>query len=77
MLAVADLVPGDVARVCGFHAGHREYRSRLLAMGLTPRTEFKVIRVAPFGDPIQLQVRHFQLSLRKEEAQLLRIERVS
>ena len=45
-------------------------------MGLTPNTEFTVVRKAPLGDPIQLEVRNFQLSLRKKEAELLLIERV-
>lgn len=76
MTEITELNPGDCARVCGFHKGNREYRQRLLAMGLTPNTEFTLIRKAPLGDPIQLQVRNFQLSLRKKEAALLRIERV-
>ena len=47
---------------------------RLMAMGLLPGAEVKVIRVAPLGDPIVLQTRGFQVSLRKAEAQGLAIE---
>ena len=67
---------GEIARVCGFQKGNSEYKKRLLAMGLTPNTEFKLVRRAPLGDPVQLEVRNFQLSLRKKEAELLLIERV-
>ena len=45
-------------------------------MGLTPGTEFTVIRVAPLGDPVEIQVRGFHLSLRKQEADTLIIEEI-
>ncbi|HYF98212.1 MAG TPA: FeoA family protein [Coxiellaceae bacterium] len=76
MTELAELMPGERGRVCGFHKGNPEYKQRLLAMGFTPNTEFTVIRKAPLGDPIQVEVRNFQLSLRKKEAEFLRIERV-
>ncbi len=76
MIELSELIPGESGRVLGFHKGNSEYKQRLLAMGLTPQTEFTVVRKAPLGDPIQLEVRNFQLSLRKKEAALLRIERV-
>ena len=76
MTELSELMPGDRARVCGFQKGNSEYKKRLLVMGLTPNTEFTVVRKAPLGDPIQLEVRNFQLSLRKKEAELLLIERV-
>ena len=47
------------------------YRKQLLAMGLTPGTEFKVSRIAPLGDPVEIIVRGFKLSLRKDEAEAL------
>jgi len=46
-------------------------KKRLLAMGLTPGTQFKIIKVAPMGDPIELKVRGYRLSLRKTEASCL------
>ena len=76
MLALSDLIPGDIAKICGFHPGNTAYRQKLLAMGLTPNTEFTVIRRAPLGDPIQICVRNFHLSLRQAETALLKIERV-
>ena len=41
---------------------------RLMMMGLIPGTPFTVVRVAPLGDPIEIKVRGFNLSLRREEA---------
>lgn len=74
-LAFAELRPGEQAKVLGFERGQRDYRHKLLSMGLTPNTTFEVIRHAPLGDPVQIKVRNFYLSLRKDEANLLRIER--
>ncbi|MEX2215794.1 MAG: FeoA domain-containing protein [Phycisphaeraceae bacterium] len=47
---------------------------RLMAMGLLPGAQVKVIRIAPLGDPIVLQTSGFQVSLRKAEAKGLAIE---
>jgi ferrous iron transport protein A len=74
-ITMLDLKPGDGGIVKGFAPGNADYRRRLMAMGLTPGTRFTVTRLAPLGDPIQLQVRNSALTLRKDEARLLRIER--
>ncbi len=52
------------------------YRNRLLSMGLTPGTEFLVERRAPLGDPVEISLRGFRLSLRREEAAQLRVLRL-
>ncbi len=52
----------------------KAYKKKLLAMGLTPGTEFTVTRVAPLGDPVEILVRGFKLSLRKDEAAALVVE---
>lgn len=54
--------------VIDFVGGKGALRRRLLDMGLTPNTLIKVIKVAPFGDPIELQLRGYELTLRKDEA---------
>ena len=76
-MTLSDLSPGDIGRICGFHSGDKLYRRKLLAMGLTPNTQFQVIRRAPLGDPIQIQVRDFYLTLRQDEVIQLKIERVA
>ncbi len=71
-----DLAIGDKGRVIGLSRGDRGYRERLLAMGLTPGTEFTVRRFAPLGDPVELNVRGTAVSLRRGEAALLQVERI-
>ncbi len=53
-----------------------EVRRRLLDMGLFPGVRFRVIRIAPLGDPIVIKVRGFDLSLRLEEASQVRVEKI-
>ena len=65
----------DAGRVAGFEEGARGYRKKLLAMGLTPGTAFSVTRVAPLGDPVEIAVRGFKLSLRRDEAAAVRVQK--
>jgi ferrous iron transport protein A len=65
---------GTVAKVLGYEKTMGGYKGKLLSMGLTPKTEFTIIRVAPLGDPVEIQVRGFHLSLRKQEADALIVE---
>lgn len=67
---------GQKARITALGVGDKLYRQRLISMGLIPGTEFIVSRVAPFGDPIEILVRGFALSLRKAEASILQIEEI-
>jgi Fe2+ transport system protein FeoA len=62
---------GTVSRV----EGPRPFRRRLLELGLTPGIEVEVLRVAPLGDPNEVLVRGYRLSLRKEDAGLVSIAR--
>lgn len=73
---LADLGVGMRGRVIGFEKGSKDYRKKILAMGLIKGTEFTVNRVAPMGDPIEIEVRGYNLSLRKDEAVALRVEGV-
>lgn len=66
---------GDEAVVSGFVHGARAYRARVLAMGLTKGTRFRVTRVAPLGDPIEISLRGFALSLRRAEADAVLVTR--
>ena len=43
-------------------------RRRIMDMGVTPGAEVKIVKVAPLGDPIEINIRGYELSLRKEEA---------
>lgn len=74
-MTLRDLAVGETGRVTGIGAGSKAYRRRLLAMGLTPGTAFTITRHAPLGDPVELRVRGFSLSLRKDEADIVQVER--
>lgn len=76
-MQVSLLKIGDKARITALAKSNALYRQRLIAMGLIPGTEFIVSRMAPLGDPIEIIVRGFALSLRKHEANILQIEAVS
>ena len=57
--------------------GNMPLRRRLLDMGLTPGTNVKVMKFAPFGDPIVIRLRGYDLSLRKQDASMITIEGTS
>ena len=54
--------------------GEGPLRCRLLDMGRIPKTTVRVEKVAPLGDPIELRVRGYSLSLRKEDARNIEVE---
>ncbi len=70
-----DMAAGEKGRVAGYVKADKVYREKLLSMGLTRGTEFTVQRIAPMGDPVEIQVRGFSLSVRKSEASALIIEK--
>ena len=75
-MTVKELSIGDRAKVLGFTEGGKAYRRKLLSMGLTPGTEICLERVAPMGDPVEIHVRGYSLSLRKHEADALSVEKL-
>jgi ferrous iron transport protein A len=75
-MTVKELCIGDRAKVLGFTEGGKAYRRKLLSMGLTPGTEISLERVAPMGDPVEIHVRGYSLSLRKHEADALSVEKL-
>jgi ferrous iron transport protein A len=64
---------GRVARV----AGHDEISTRLMEMGLTPGVDVHVLGAAPLGDPIELELRGYRLSVRRSEANRVELEQVN
>lgn len=72
-----DMQVGDSARVSGYAESGSAYRRKLLSMGLTPGTELRITRMAPMGDPVEITVRGFSMSLRKGEADALTLEKIA
>ena len=66
---------GRTVRVVRVH-GEGALRQRILDMGLTKNAEVKILKMAPFGDPIEMTVRGFELSLRKAEAACVEVESI-
>ncbi len=72
ILTSRDLKKGMRARVAYLEEG-QELCGRLLEMGLIPGTEFSVVKVAPLGDPIEIDLRGYRLCLRRSETSCLRL----
>lgn len=64
---------GNTVRIIKLH-GSGAVRRRLMDMGLTKGTEVYVRKVAPLGDPMELTVRGYELSLRKADAEMIEVE---
>ena len=71
-----DLLPIKTKAVITKVGGEGELRCRLLDMGLIPQTVVSVTKVAPMGDPMELLLRGYSLSLRKEDAHNITVEEV-
>ncbi|MDY7026899.1 MAG: FeoA family protein [Spirochaetota bacterium] len=71
-----ELAENSRARITGFEEGSNSYRSKLFSLGLTQGSEIIVRRVAPLGDPVEVEVRGGMASLRKREAQVILVEEV-
>jgi len=69
-----DLNPGDKGKILSYGKEHPEYR--LLMLGATPGAQFEVVRIAPLGDPVEIRVRGSFISVRKDEAKLLEVEKL-
>ena len=54
--------------------GEGELRCRFLDMGLIPKTKVRVQKMAPMGDPIEIQLRGYELTIRKEDAQKIEVQ---
>lgn len=72
-----EMTVGEAGRVLGFGEGSAAYRRKLLAMGLTRGATFKISRIAPLGDPVEIVLRGFSLSLRRAEADVVLVERAA
>lgn len=66
---------GDRGIVSEFSTSDPQYRQKLLRMGLNRKAEFVVVRKAPFGGPIEIEVRGSRLVLRSDEADAFEVEK--
>lgn len=73
-MTLNELKIGDSAAITAV-GGEGALRCRLLDMGLTPRTVVTLRKVAPMGDPIDIHVRGYELTLRVEDARQITVEK--
>ena len=74
-LSLKDLAPGQRGRIVRLDR-RGALGQRMADMGLIPGTVVEVRRIAPLGDPLEIQVRGYRLSLRKTEAAGVLVERI-
>ena len=73
MKTLRDVKIGETAKVVKLH-GEGAVKRRIMDMGITKNVEIYVRKVAPLGDPVELNVRGYELSLRKADAEMIEIE---
>lgn len=75
MKSLKDLKVGEKGRVISVTESGA-FRRRLFDMGITPGTEITLLKIAPLGDPLEILVRGYHLSLRKEQAEKIKMGEV-
>ncbi|MFZ5980366.1 MAG: FeoA family protein [Candidatus Zixiibacteriota bacterium] len=73
MITLSELTPGTKGRILKV-GGRGIVKRRIVDMGMVPGVEIEVERYAPLGDPIEIKVKGYHLSLRKEDASFITIE---
>lgn len=71
-MRLANLEIGTVAKVKTVH-GNNGISKRLMEMGIVPGVTIRVVKAAPFGDPIEVRVRGYHLAMRRNEAETIEI----
>lgn len=73
MKTLKEIRVGGTAEIIKIH-GEGAIKRRIMDMGLTKGTEIYVRKVAPFGDPLELTVRGYELSIRKADAEIIEVK---
>lgn len=73
MKTLRDAKVGDTLKVVKLH-GNGAIKRRIMDMGITKGVEIHIRKVAPLGDPVELTVRGYELSLRKADAEMIEVE---
>lgn len=72
MRTLRDTQPGETVQVVKLH-GESAVKRRIMDMGITKGCSLYIRKVAPLGDPVEITVRGYELSLRKDDAQIVEI----
>ena len=74
-MKLKEMKVGETGLVSGFSTADAAYRQKLLRMGLTKNAKFNVVRKAPLGGPIEIEVRGSRVVLRSDEADVLEVDK--
>ena len=72
-MTLREVAVGNTAKVIKIH-GEGPVKRRIMDMGITKGVEIYVRKVAPLGDPIEVTVRNYELSIRKADAEMIEVE---
>lgn len=72
-MTLKEMKPGQSGQVVSIGESG-PLKRRIMDMGITPGVEVQVVKVAPLGDPVEIRVRGYELSLRKEEAARIQVQ---
>ena len=75
-MTLADIKPGEKCKVLSLVGKHNLLRRRIIDMGVTTGTQIAVRKLAPLGDPIEINLRGYELSLRLNEAKQIIVEKI-
>lgn len=75
MFTLRDVKVGETVEVIKLH-GAGAVKRRIMDMGITRKTTVYVRKVAPLGDPIEVTVRNYELSIRKADAEMIEVQKV-
>lgn len=73
LMKLTSLPIGEKAKVTSVN-GSSQITKRLMEMGIVPGVSVRVIKSAPFGDPLEIRVRGYNLAMRRSEAQTIEVE---
>jgi len=73
MTTLKDIKVGQTVKVIKLH-GQGAVKRRIMDMGMTKGTQIYVKKVAPLGDPVEVTVRGYELSIRKDDAKIIEVE---
>ena len=76
MKMLSEIKVGNKVKVLKLH-GEGALKRRIMDMGITKNAEIYIRKVAPLGDPVQISIRGYELSLRKEDAECVEIEPIN
>lgn len=76
MKTLRDVAVGETVKIVKLH-GQGAVKRRMMDVGLTKGALIYVRKVAPLGDPIEVNIRHYELSIRKADAEMIEVEEAS